>query len=174
MTGKEEITPQELDRFSTSFKDPSFRSLFFDYMKELENPETRNQYSADLAHAEMAQNSTLIVPNPHFCVQIKNIAINICSHLEIQVATSARKTVEGKTGEMWSIPYSCGKERIDHDLRLWDVVFAPKTIERSESDSRFKTLMVETAFEAAGVSKSVSIECNGRFLPLQNGKFWTV
>jgi hypothetical protein len=35
------ITPDEIQKFETAFKDPKFRNLFMDYVKELSDPNTK-------------------------------------------------------------------------------------------------------------------------------------
>ncbi|KAI9159298.1 hypothetical protein H9P43_008638 [Blastocladiella emersonii ATCC 22665] len=139
--GKEEfeLTPEEIEKFSTAFKDPQFRDLFREYMDEISDPANRARYEAELAELECERGHTIrwVRPTPQFALRTTRRAsdplpaviresastvtidsttcyVNLASSDEIERPTSQVKKQGGKQGVAWQIPHSLTPPRPDY------------------------------------------------------------
>lgn len=120
--GNKDFTPtaDELKSIEKALKEPEFKSLFFDYLNEINNPENKKEYERQLLQVEREQgyDTTLITPIPHHTIKtttdtnIKTF-INITYTDSLHILPASSKHHNG--GNAWSIPYSCSKERPDLD-----------------------------------------------------------
>ncbi|KAJ3043657.1 Protein kintoun [Rhizophlyctis rosea] len=166
-------TPDEIRRIEESMKDEKFKELFFDYMKEISDPENRKLYEAELAQleAERGYNVRFVNPEPGFVVKtstqvgrtMEKVFINICSSPEIKTATLSGTTTKGQN---WSIPYSLNPKREDVDhannkCSVYDCVFHPDTLKRAADSVGFRNMLISTALE--GIDKQFKIQVDKKF-----------
>jgi dynein assembly factor 2 len=126
---KTEITQDEQQKFLKAMKDPDFRSLLNDYMKEISDPSNREETERYLAQLEgenkVPEDKILIQPTPGFVTktiwedekQKQKVFVNICTSAKINPPSSTKveATKHTKAGSSWSLPYSAGPERVEKD-----------------------------------------------------------
>jgi dynein assembly factor 2, axonemal len=166
-----EMTSDELSTFESQLRDPTFKALFFDYLKDLKDPKNKLLYEQEIAKLEAENGSQVkfINPLPGFCIKTTNLAsklfVNLCLSPEIEELTSS--------GEQYSIPYSLSKPKKDLDnskkeCLVYDVVFHPKSIQMGLDNSRFKHILILTAIE--GIEKQFGIEIKRDYVLMKNMK----
>ncbi|XP_055307406.1 protein kintoun [Sitodiplosis mosellana] len=157
-----DLTTDELDRFTKAFKSEKFRSLFVEYCKEINDPENRRIYEAELKQleAERGIDIKFINPEPGFVVKSiangnQKIFINVAKSDAIEKPTS-QCGFDAKTGEKglnWSLPYVQSKPKHDFDKNkvicaVFDVIFHSDTLHLAQKNPAFKKLVIETAYDA--------------------------
>ena len=166
-----DMTAEELANFETQLKDPAFKSLFFDYLKDLQDPKNKLLYEEEIAklEAESGNKVRFINPTAGFCAKsfVGNgkIFVNLCSSPEINEFTV--------NGEQYSIPYSLSKPKKELDnskneCLVYDVVFNPKSIQKGLENSKFKHVLILTAIE--GIEKQFEVEIKPDYVLMKNMK----
>ncbi|KAJ3293892.1 Protein kintoun [Borealophlyctis nickersoniae] len=174
--GKVDITPQEFERIKESMKDEGFKKLFFDYMKEISDPENRKLYEAELAQleAERGNNVRFLKPSPGHVVKTaftdgekQKVFVNICTSAEIAPATAGDWVAGGeKRKQSWSIPYSLSQPREDVDhankkCTVYDCVFNPDTYAKGRLNAKFDEMLVSTAFD--GIEREFKVKLEKKY-----------
>ncbi|TPX36674.1 hypothetical protein SmJEL517_g01190 [Synchytrium microbalum] len=160
------MTDEELKKISTSFQDEEFRKLFSDYVNELSDPKNRELYEREIAQLEAEQGNkvrfvkpteghvlkTKFQKPPSNMANIDKVFINMCTSPEISKAKAKTKSVNGKKGQSWSIPYSLSSPREDVDhanapCLVYDFVMHPDTYRMGRNNPAFDKMLVDTALE---------------------------
>ncbi|RDD43293.1 Protein kintoun [Trichoplax sp. H2] len=158
------LTKDESDRFKKAFENEEFRKMFFDYAKEISDPENRKKYEEEIAMMEMERGVDVkfLHPKPGFVVKTaykdtkKKVLINIAWSDAVAKATATSKKVSPdgskRPGQQWSIPYSLAPIREDLDKAhnscdVCDAVFHQEIYEKSQKDQRLKQLLIDTALD---------------------------
>lgn len=169
-----DITNEELDMVGAKLKDPEFRRLFAEYVKELENPETLAANEAYLKQMEQEGNAPegmqLLDPTPGICIRVTNpekVFINICVSDLIQKHTFEKK-LNPKTNReerAVQIPHSAGLRRRTKDKKgkpcsVVDVVFNTQTFGQGIIQSSLQAAICEIALDAASRRLKLKLSSN--------------
>jgi dynein assembly factor 2 len=119
------LTPDEVSKFETAFKDPEFKKMFMEYAEEISDP--KNKAESDLylrqlerenkIEATYGKGVQLVIPTPGFVVKTRckktdrKAFVNICHSDKCDDATSVR--VDG--GLQWSVPHTLGQPHEEKD-----------------------------------------------------------
>lgn len=155
------LTNDELKRFSDAFKNDEFRKLFVEYAEELNDPKNRELYEQEIRTVEEQRGSdvTFVHPNPGHVLKTsingkKKCFINIATNEHVE-KPSYQKTdkATGKSGAHWSLPHCLAgpHEDIDHESKpctVYDVIFSPDTYRMAEKNSKFMTMVEDSALES--------------------------
>jgi dynein assembly factor 2, axonemal len=155
------LTNDELQRFSDALKNDEFRKLFIEYAEELNDPENRELYEKEIRAVEQQRGSdvTFVHPKPGHVIRTSvdgklkcfiNIATN--EHVEKPSFTRVSQTTD-KSGTQWSLPHCLAgpHEDIDHQSNVctvYDVIFSPDTYRMAETNSKFMTMIEESALDS--------------------------
>ncbi|KAE9253802.1 hypothetical protein PF004_g1333 [Phytophthora fragariae] len=152
------VTPEEQHKFLSATKDPEFRSLLNEYMKEISDPRNRaetEQYLSQLENEhKVPTDKQLVKPTPGFVVKTKwdathKVFVNVCSSDKMQPPSSTRVT----SGQSWNLPYSLGPERLEPDkggsgVPTFDVCFHPRVIEFAVAQTEYRHMVISTCLDA--------------------------
>lgn len=177
-----------MGQFATAMKDPKFKELFMDYIKEISNCDEKEAMERHIKQCERGQNSPnggfcmegkiLLLPLKDFCVKTHNLKtkqkvfINICYCEKIKNSKAYDDSIQ--KGTHWEIPYSLGGPSLDIDkvgkeCIVFDFIVGVKTHENAKDHKPFKQFLILTAIEA--IEKQKSIELSKDFaLPLMSYK----
>jgi dynein assembly factor 2 len=157
------LTPDEVSKFETAFKDPEFKKMFMEYAEEISDP--KNKAESDLylrqlerenkIEATYGKGVQLVIPTPGFVVKTRckktdrKAFVNICHSDKCDDATSVR--VDG--GLQWSVPHTLGQPHEEKDksgktCEAYDFCVSEHTYGLTQSDERLRTMVIETAIEA--------------------------
>jgi len=165
-----QLTSMEIGRLENAFKNPEFRQLLVEYSREINDPENRRLYEAEIKQLESERSGaecTFLHPQPGYVIKTwgsvnntnnnhqEKIFINICSDDNVAKPES-RRAVDpsgGKKGVQWSIPYSLTNMRKDMDKAglsclVYDVIFHPNALALAEKSLAMRGLLNDTALEA--------------------------
>lgn len=119
------MTGKEKDRLAECFKDKEFMGMFEDYMKEISDPASRQEYNDYIRQCEaggdtankIPEGMQLILPKVGFCLKATSIAkgkvfVNITHTEKLKEFQVAR--VPGQ-GENWSMPYCLDNPKQETD-----------------------------------------------------------
>jgi dynein assembly factor 2, axonemal len=175
------MTQDEVDRLAEALKKEEFRKLLVEYAEEISDPANRALYEKELSklEEERGMSVTFITPVPGYCIKTTQDSdgikcfINICHNENIEKPSSARET--GRQGLMWHLPHTCTQPREDltnssNKCIVYDVVFHPDTYRMAETNSRFDTLLADSAFDTIEKSFQVKID-RSNVKKLKNLKF---
>ena len=178
---KLELTPEEMNKFETAFKDPEFKKMFADYAKEISDPKNKAESDAYLRQLEYenkvesvyGKGVQLVIPVPGFAAKTtdKNkkaepgggkVFINVCHTDKCEDATSVKMA----GGLQWSVPHTLGQAHEEKDKQgnactAYDFCVSTHTYGLTQSDERLKTMVVETAIEA--VNRAYKTELDLKF-----------
>lgn len=162
-----QLTSMEIKRLEDALKNPEFRKLLVEYSKEVNDPENRRRYEAEIKQLESERSGvdcTFLHPQPGYVIKTwgsvnnrssEKIFINVCSDENVAKPESKRavEATGGRKGVQWSIPYSLTKARRDMDKAgmsclVYDVIFHPNALALSEKNAAMRGLLNDTALEA--------------------------
>ncbi len=175
------LTSMEIGKLDNAFNNPEFRKLLVEYSREINDPENRARYEAEIKQLESERSGTECIflhPQPGYVIKTwgsvnaqnpEKIFINICSDENVAKPESKRAVDPCggvKKGVQWSIPYSLTKARKDIDKAglsclVFDVIFHPNALALAERSLAMKGLLNDTALEA--VEKSGDQVCTINF-----------
>jgi len=177
-----DLTKNEISRIEKALKDEEFVKLLGDYANEINDPENKKRYEAEITQMEKERGMSVIFinPKPGYVIKTKNLScgtkvfINICSDENIGKPVSKVETVSGSQGLQWSIPYSQSQPREDIDrsgekCMVYDVIFHPDTMYLAQRDPRMKGLVHGTAFDA--LERGFGTKCDRNSLKYPKMKF---
>jgi dynein assembly factor 2, axonemal len=155
------LTNDELQRFSTAFKNEEFRKLFFQYAEELNDPKNRELYENEIRAVEEQQGSDVTFVHPKAGHVLKTTLngkqkcfINIATNEHVEKPSfNKADTSSNKTGVHWSLPHCLAgpHEDLDHDSKpctIYDVIFSPDTYRMAETNSKFMSMIEESALDS--------------------------
>ena len=167
------LTNEELKRFSDAFKNEEFRKLFIEYAEELNDPTNRELYEKEIRAVEEQRGSDVTFVHPKGGHVIKttvngkqkcfiNIAIN--ENVEKPSFTKADPST-GKSGAHWSLPHCLAgpHEDVDHQSKpctVYDVIFSPDTYRMAETNSKFMTMIEESALDSVEKNYQCKLDRN--------------
>lgn len=168
-----DLTVEEMDRLGNAFKQERFRELFFEYARELSDPENKRRYEEEIKILEQDRGNTIefIHPEPvkalRTCVNGSHKCfINICASERIGKPSCSPKVLEdGRRTLCWALPYILHPERQDiyrkgHKVMIYDVVFHPDTLDMASKNKKFMDMVNDTAIEGIQSAFSVSLDRN--------------
>ncbi|XP_032092920.1 protein kintoun [Thamnophis elegans] len=153
------LTGEEAERLTNAFKDDGFRTLFAEYVAELNDPEQRAIYEAEVIAMERQRGveARFLHPTPGWVLRTSQAGsrrcyINICSNRLIGRPES--RPAPG--GSCWFLPHSLapGREELSRKeprgprRLVYDVVFHPSTLRLAGRMTQFRRLVNDTALEA--------------------------
>ncbi|XP_048455743.1 protein kintoun [Rhincodon typus] len=155
-----DLTQDEVERFSTAFKDEKFRKMLCEYAEEISNPENKKKYEEEIIQLEKERGMDVkfVHPKPGYVLKTsvngdQKCFINVCSNdLINKPVCKAGKGANGTVGQHWSLPYSLapGREDLGKDGRkhmIYDVVFHSDTLYMANKNQKFKTMVDQTSVE---------------------------
>lgn len=167
-----DVTHDELNRFTDAFKSEEFRQLFADYCNEVNNPENRRIFEAELTQleAERGIEVTFIHPEPGFVIKTtvdgkQKVFINVakCDRVEAPSSERGQDVSTGESGLNWRIPYIQSKPKRDFDKSktvcpVYDVIFHPDTLHLAKKNGVFKKLVIDTVCDAVQSTHNVQLD----------------
>jgi len=179
---KIDLTKNEISRIEKALKDEEFVKLLGEYANEINDPENKKRYEAEITQIERERGMSVLFinPKPGYVIKTKNLScgtkvfVNICSDDNIGKPTSKAETVSGSQGLQWSIPYSQSQPREDIDrsgekCMVYDVIFHPDTMYLATRDPRMKGLVHSTAIDA--LEQAFGAKCDRNNLKYPKMKF---
>lgn len=170
-----DMSKQELKAFTMAMEQPEFKSMLADYIKEISDPNNKQEYEQYLRQLEeqgdLPVGTKLIQPNPLFCIKTmskklvsdvnkqyfdQKTFINVCVHEDVEKPKKEYATMpNGKSGYSWQLPYRVSKQRHDQDKHgdlcgTFDIVFNSDVGEFVKNQD-FKKFVSDTAID--GVNK---------------------
>ncbi|XP_055836927.1 protein kintoun [Episyrphus balteatus] len=164
---KFDITCEEFEKLSIALRKDEFRKLFLDYCEEIQNPENRKQYEAEIKQleAERGVDVTFLNPQPGFVIETSvngdsRCFLNIAKCDKISAPTSENNNRNTKKGVNWTIPHALLPPRDDfHDnncrCQVFDVIFHPEALLQADNNVAFKQCLIETACN--GIEKEFKV-----------------
>lgn len=146
-----------------AFKDPKFKELFHDYVREISDPNTREENDLYLRQLEqegrgseaVGPGTELVAPEPSFVVKARSksnrkVFVNICWARKVGNAIS--ESAQG--GSRWSVPYSLSKastvsDSHGQDCKCVDFCVGEETLQGCTNNEQFKRMVIDTALDAA-------------------------
>lgn len=170
------LNKDEIDRFSTAFKDPKFKDMFMNYVKEISDSGNKETMEKLIKQCEQKDNGKtsdpmagkeLLLPHAYFCVKTSNINtkekvfINICYCDKIKNCNSVDDPQ--RHGTQWEIPYSLGgaaqeKDKTGNNCVVYDFIIGTQTHEYTNTSKAFKQFLIITAIEAIEKQKNIQLE----------------
>ena len=179
---KIDLTKNEISRIEKALKDEEFVKLLGEYANEINDPENKKRYEAEITQIEQERGMSVVFinPKPGYVIKTKNLScgtkvfLNICSDDNIGAPVSKAETVSGSQGLQWSIPYSQSQPREDIDrsgekCQVYDVIFHPDTMYLATRDPRMKGLVHSTALDA--LEQAFGVKCDRNNLKYPKMKF---
>uniref|UniRef100_H0XZ43 Protein kintoun n=2 Tax=Otolemur garnettii TaxID=30611 RepID=H0XZ43_OTOGA len=158
-----DLSGEEVQRLTSAFQDPEFRQLFSKYAEELNDPENRRRYEADITALERERGVEVrfVHPEPGHVLRTsldgeRRCFVNVCGNALVG-EPSSRPAAGGEDGAApgrhWSLPYSLapGREyagRGGTRYTVYDVVFHPDALALARRHERFCQMLDATALEA--------------------------
>ena len=113
-SGDLDATPEEVERITKALKDEKFRQLFFEYAKEISDPENRRKYEEEISQMERNRGTDVVFvhPEPGYVIKTnvngeKKAFVNVCKSDKVAKPTSSEvRRDDGKVGTQWSVPHS--------------------------------------------------------------------
>eukprot|EP00092_Neocalanus_flemingeri_P027723 GFUD01030094.1.p1 GENE.GFUD01030094.1~~GFUD01030094.1.p1 ORF type:complete len:817 (+),score=214.70 GFUD01030094.1:323-2773(+) len=179
---KIDLTKNEISRIEKALKDEEFVKLLGEYANEINDPENKKRYEAEITQIERERGMSVLFinPKPGYVIKTKDLLcgtkvfVNICSDDNIGKPSSKVETVSGSHGLQWSIPYSQSQPREDIDRSgekciVYDVIFHPDTMYLATRDPRMKGLVHSTALDA--LERAFGTKCDRNNLKYPKMKF---
>ncbi|XP_058019113.1 protein kintoun isoform X2 [Ahaetulla prasina] len=153
------LTGEEAERLTNAFKEEGFRTLFAEYVAELNDPEQRAIYEAEVIAMERQRGveARFLHPTPGWVLRTSQAGsrrcyINICSNRLI----GRPELRSDPGGSCWLLPHSLapGREELSHKQPrgprhlVYHVVFHPHTVSLASRMTQFCRLVNDTALEA--------------------------
>ncbi|XP_015683087.1 protein kintoun [Protobothrops mucrosquamatus] len=175
------LTGEEAERLTSAFKDEGFRTLFAEYVAELNNPEQRAIYEAEVIAMERQRGveARFLHPTPGWVLRTSQAGsrrcyINICSNPLI--GRPEPRPESG--GYCWLLPHSLapGREELSRSQPrgprrlVYDVVFHPHTLRLAARLAQFRRLVNDTALEAVEKNFSPQLDRTNA-VPLRRIKY---
>ena len=183
-------TENELSKLSDALKSEEFRRLVCQYAKDLNHPENRARYEAEIVQfeAERGVECTFLHPDPGYVIKTTNLRndekvfVNVCSDPSVDKPQSKKAVSSGigsagAGGVEWSIPYSqSGQARRENDRQgrpcsVYDVIFHPDALALANRSGRLKHLVTETALEAVEKAAPTLVKLEHHNLKFPKMKF---
>lgn len=188
--GELKVTKEEAARIEQALQEEEFRKLLSEYVDDISDPRHRAEQNEYIRYLEQQnaspQGKKLIRPKPGFVLKLKyfhettpksalsrveslpppkKLFVNIVTSVDIQPPSLKDRNLE--EGTSWSIPYTVGPMRTEHDtskqnlVPTYDCCFHPNALTLAESNAQFKEVIVGVARQ--GVLKQMkSSEYYGR------------
>ncbi|EFA10532.1 protein kintoun [Tribolium castaneum] len=164
-----DLSRDEVERLGAALKKPEFRQLLADYVHEVQNPENRKLYEAEITQLERERGVavTFINPSPGYVLKtsdgVRKCFINVCSCELIDRPTSAPMDKDGARGLQWRLPHSLTPPREDLDNKkarceVYDVVFHPDVIHMAQKNHQFQEIVNKTACDAVEANFEVTLD----------------
>jgi dynein assembly factor 2 len=127
-----QISSEELQTFEKALKKKEFRDLLTEYVKEIQDPENKKRYEAEIIEMERkrGQEVKFVNPIPGFVLRVllepgrRKVFVNVCQSQVVAEATckpSLKAGSKKSNGTQWNIPYSLSPGREDLDKSVPEV-----------------------------------------------------
>ena len=169
------LTPEEVNKFETAFKDPEFMKMFAEYAAEISDPKNKAESDMYLRQLEYenkvesvyGKGVQLVIPNPGFAAKTtdktkgEKVFVNVCHTDKCEDATSVKMA----GGLQWSVPHTLGQPHDEKDKTgkpcvAYDFCVSTHTYELTQRDERLKRMVVETAIEAVNRAYKTDLDMN--------------
>ncbi|CDW74714.1 UNKNOWN [Stylonychia lemnae] len=145
---KLEMSKKELKAFTMAMEQPEFKTLMADYVKEISDPNNKQEYETYLRQLEesgdLPVGTKLIEPTGLYCIKTtakklvsdtnkqyfdQKTFINVCVHEDVEKPKKEFVQMpDGRQGNSWQLPYRVSKPRHDQDKHgnlcsTFDIVF---------------------------------------------------
>jgi dynein assembly factor 2 len=144
-----------------------------EYVKEIQDPENKKRYEAEIIEMERkrGQEVKFVNPIPGFVLRVllepgrRKVFVNVCQSQVVAEATckpSLKAGSKKSNGTQWNIPYSLspGREDLDKSGKrclVYDCSFNPKSYQKGQKYPRFMQMLVETALDALQTREEAKI-----------------
>lgn len=155
-----QLTSDEVDRFTTAFRDGQFREMLCDYAQEISDPANRKKYEEEIKLLEQERGNSIefIHPTPFRAIKTsaagkQKCFINICGNDKVGKPDFKRAVLEdGRRGQCCSLPLSLSPGRQNTDSKgnkyvTYDVIFHPDTLHMAAKNKRFMDMVDRTAID---------------------------
>ena len=178
---------REVEALGQALKNPEFRAMLCDYVKEVQDPANRELYMREMTQLEESRGYrvTFLAPKPGYVIKTlvlngnnktgsDKVFINVCSDENVEDASADFKA-RGSTGQVpWSVPFSTSKPRQDVDksglvCTVYDVIFHPNVIKKTASNFQFRQMVNTTALE--GIEKAFGLKLDRKRMRFPKLKF---
>ncbi|XP_047125544.1 protein kintoun isoform X1 [Hydra vulgaris] len=173
-----QITPEELERIKSAMNNKIFRDMLIEYANEISDPANKKKYEEEIIAMEKqrGQEVKLIKPQSGFVVKTVCLKdnlktfINICTSPEVGEYSSEKGVQNGLSGLHVKLPHSLVPCRKDYDKDgkqciVYDVCFNPKSYERALHDEAFRSILIDTSFDAIEKQAGISFDRKNRKFP---------
>lgn len=169
-----DVSPDEMNKLTEAFKQPEFKQLFDDYLREISDPHVRAENDAYLRQLEAEYRSSdqsananassnnrgasatgvdpakLVVPSSWLCIQTVSdssvVYVNLCTSDKLECMELGSEDGRAKL----QVPYSVGRAAsLPDGSTSVDVAVSDDTKTQSISDSRIRDAVLGTALDAA-------------------------
>jgi dynein assembly factor 2 len=176
---------QEKNRLTECFKQDEFRTMFSDYVKELQDPKNREEYNEYLRQceaggpgaAQIPEGMMLILPKVGFCLKTSSkkngkVFVNITHSAKVKPASCVR--VPGQ-GENWELPFCLDNPRPDVDsagapVTVYTIAFNTTCYEDFQREPRRRAFLIDVALENIDMALKEELDRKG-FKEMKNLKF---
>ncbi|XP_029973296.1 protein kintoun [Salarias fasciatus] len=168
---EENMTAEELHRFTKALQNHEFRALLHDYAQEISDPDNRRVYEEEIKLLEQERGNSVefIHPTPFRAVKTsldgqRKCFINICSCDRVgKPECRSGVSEEGRRGWCWSLPHSLHPGRQDTDgkgnkIVIYDVVFHPDTLHMAGKNKRFMDMVDDAAIRGIQGAFKVTLD----------------
>ncbi|ELU02899.1 hypothetical protein CAPTEDRAFT_100003 [Capitella teleta] len=176
------LSKDEIDRFTNALKQEEFRKLFVQYAEEISDPVNKARYEAEIAQLENERGMDVKFVHPEAGYVVKTtvngeqkLFINVCKNETIGKPSSKKESgADGRSGLVWSIPHSFAPPKEDKDkngglCKIVDFVVNPDTYRMAETNTRFKQMLHDTAFD--GIERQFDMKLDRKNLKFPKLKY---
>ncbi|XP_011498401.1 PREDICTED: protein kintoun [Ceratosolen solmsi marchali] len=178
-----EVSREEMETLTKCMKEEQFRKLLIEYAEEVNDPENRKLYEAEITQLERERGIevTFVNPEPGYVIKTSvdgrtKCFINVSMNGYVGKPTNEpSRGVEGNGGYNWSIPYVLAPPRDDLDkrktrCRVFDVVFHPESMRLAKANHNFRDMVNDTAMDGIENNFKVKLDRKNLKFPKMNFK----
>uniref|UniRef100_A0A3Q2P2S2 Protein kintoun n=1 Tax=Fundulus heteroclitus TaxID=8078 RepID=A0A3Q2P2S2_FUNHE len=167
------LSSEEVDRFTSAFKDDKFREMFREYVQEISEPENRRRYEEEIRQLEQERgnNAEFIRPTPFRVIRTsgaekRKCFINVCGSDKIhKPGVKSAVSEDGRRGQHWTLPHSLHPGRTETDPKgntfvIYDVIFHPDTLHMASKNKAFLDMVYDAAIDGVQRAFKVNLDKN--------------
>lgn len=154
------LSTDEITRLERAFCDQTFKNLFGEYLREIQDPENQKTFEKEIIELERQQGKeiTFLKPSPNYLLKTSvqgntKAYINISSSVDVSKLIYETTEQSFTSGVKVSIPYALlpvqkGLCKKNESCLIYTVVFHSDTLKDAGNNAELKRVMKETAFSA--------------------------
>ncbi|XP_008267848.3 protein kintoun isoform X1 [Oryctolagus cuniculus] len=167
-----DLSGEEVQRLTSAFQDPEFRRMFSEYAEQLNDPENRRLYEAEITALERERGVDVrfVHPEPGHVLRTsldgtRRCFVNVCCNALVGAPSCRPGSDRGAPGSHWILPYSLAPAReyagrSGSRYTVYDVVFHPDALALARRHERLRHMLDDTALEA--VQKQFGVRLDRR------------